>query len=191
MAQLIRATSTILRMVIIGAFMLATVFVGAGIWLVYLGATGDTKFTFFGQTFSSTNVGIAALFLGAVTVVLLLWRSLSTLDNVVRTESMSDTKPRQRVKAWPTVKNETSMRRAVKALSDTQWAILEAVGTSDGILSHSLFEKLKGLVGPSESYFRLRGLIEDELVVNDDDKVHLSEDVRRLLKGRALRELRD
>jgi len=116
MPQLIRATSTTLRLVIIGAFVLAAVFVGAGIWLVYLGATGDTKFTFFGQTFGSTNVGIAALFLGAVTVVLLLRRSLSTLDSVVRTESMVDTQPRAHVKAWPAVKNEASLRRAVKAL---------------------------------------------------------------------------
>lgn len=191
MPQLVRATSTTLRLVIIGAFVLAAVFVGAGIWLVYLGAAGDTKFTFFGQTFGSTNVGIAALFLGAVTVVLLLRRSLSTLDSVVRTESMADTKPGQRVKAWPTVKNEASLRRAVKALSDTQWAILEAVGSSDGILSYSLIEKLEGRVGPSEFLYRLRGLIEDEFVVEDDDKVYFSEAVRRLLRGRALGALRN
>jgi hypothetical protein len=188
---LIHTTSTTLRMVIIGAFVLAAVFVGAGIWLVHLGAVGETKFTFFGQTFGSTNVGIAALFLGAVTVVLLLRRSLSTLVDVVRTESISDTKPRQRVEAWPSVRNEASLRRAVSALSDTQWAILEAVGTFDGILTYSLAEKIKGRPLDSELYFRLRGLIEEELVVEDDNKVYLSEAVRRLLKGRALRALRD
>lgn len=191
MPKLIHATSTTLRVVIIGAFVLGVAFVGAGIWLVYLSATGETTFSFFGQTFSSTNAGIAALFLGAATVVLLLRRSLSSLDNVVRMESASDSKPRHSVKAWPAIKNEASLRQAVKALSDTQWAILEAVSTFDGILGYSLEKKLKGRVFDSELYYRLRGLAQADLVVIDDDKVYISKAVHRVLKGRALRTLRD
>ncbi len=190
MPHLIRATSTTLRMVIVGVVVIAIVFVGAGIWLVYLGATGDTQFTFFGQTFGSTNVGIAALFLGAATTVLLLRRSLSSLDNVVRSESVSGGKPRERVTAWPAVKTQASLRQAIRALSDTQWAILEAVGAADGSLEHSLVEKLGGRVGVSEFLYRLRGLVAEELVVRDGDKVYLSDSVRGLLKGRVLKELR-
>jgi len=76
MAKLVKETSATFRMVIIGAFALSFVFCVAGIWLVYLGATGSTEFTFFGLSFKSSNVGIAALFLGAASVVLLLRRNL-------------------------------------------------------------------------------------------------------------------
>jgi len=171
--------------VIIGAIVIAIVFVIAGIWLVYLGATGETNFTFFGQTFSSANVGIAALFLGAVTVVLLMRRSLSSLDHAVRTEVA----PQKRVQAWPEAKNARSLSRAVKALSATQWEILEAVAESDGISEYTLVRKVES-VGPSELHFRLQGLVEDGFIARTNGKVFISDDVHRLLKGKKLKELR-
>lgn len=51
-----------------------------GIFLVYLGASGDTNFNFFGQEFKSTNTGIAAIFIGASLIVLNTRRLLTSLD---------------------------------------------------------------------------------------------------------------
>jgi hypothetical protein len=41
-------------------------FIVAGVILVWLGATGDTEFNFFGNSFKSQNVGIASIFCGVV-----------------------------------------------------------------------------------------------------------------------------
>jgi len=87
MPQLMRDASPTLKLVIVGALLVGSLFTLAGIWLVYLGATGETEFIFFGQTFKSGNAGIAAIFLGAATIVILLRRTLVTLDQTVRTES--------------------------------------------------------------------------------------------------------
>lgn len=99
MPEISREASAILRMVIIGAYVIGVIFTLAGIWLVYLGATGGTEFTFFGQTFKSENVGVAAVFLGAATIVLLLRRTLSSLDRTIKVESQtrvaSPSQPRQ------------------------------------------------------------------------------------------------
>lgn len=51
-----------------------------GVVLVIVGATGETDFVFFGQSFKSQNVAIASCFLGAVLVVLNVRRVLKSLD---------------------------------------------------------------------------------------------------------------
>ena len=51
-----------------------------GVTLVVIGATGDTEFNLFGQSFKSSNVGIAALFIGAVLVILNIRRLLTSYD---------------------------------------------------------------------------------------------------------------
>jgi len=55
----------------------------AGIFLAWRGATGDTEFSFFGQTFKSTNIGIAALFIGAVLFVLNFRRVLTSIERIL------------------------------------------------------------------------------------------------------------
>jgi len=53
-----------------------------GIVLIGIGAAGDVKLSFFGQSIESTNIGIAAIFLGAIlfaTIVLRAFKSLETL----------------------------------------------------------------------------------------------------------------
>ena len=51
-----------------------------GVVLVAIGAAGNTEFTFFGQSFRSQNVGIAALFLGAALIVLNVRRVLTSVE---------------------------------------------------------------------------------------------------------------
>ena len=87
MRNQVRATSPVLTLVILGGFVSGIIMAGLGIWLVYLGATGVTEFSFFGQTFKSANVGIAAIFLGAAVIVLLVRRALSSLDQAARPRS--------------------------------------------------------------------------------------------------------
>ena len=64
MPRLINEATPILRLVIVGGYIAGLVLAALGAFLVYLGATGSTEFSFFGQTFKSTNVGIAAIFVG-------------------------------------------------------------------------------------------------------------------------------
>jgi hypothetical protein len=71
--------SPLLRLMVILGFIAGLTFAGLGIWLVALNASGDTEFSFFGQTFKSANVGIAAIFLGAATIVLLARSVLKTI----------------------------------------------------------------------------------------------------------------
>lgn len=55
-----------------------------GIWLVYLKASGRTHFNLFGQSFNSDNVGIAAIFIGAVALIFSLRRTFKSLDAITR-----------------------------------------------------------------------------------------------------------
>ena len=75
--------SNLLKIIVIGAYLISFSFVLSGIALVYLGATGDTDFNFFGQTFKSQSVGIASIFLGAATIVLLIRYSLKSFNKFI------------------------------------------------------------------------------------------------------------
>ena len=82
MANAIRGATPLLTIVIIGGYIAGIALAVFGVWLVYLGATGSTEFSFFGQTFKSTNVGIAGIFLGAAVIVLLIRRALKSVDKM-------------------------------------------------------------------------------------------------------------
>ncbi|MGH8498090.1 MAG: hypothetical protein ACRERV_04685 [Methylococcales bacterium] len=66
-----------------------------GVYMVYLGNAGNTEFTFFGQTFKSMNVGIAAIFIGAAMIVLVSGRVLKTIDKTVVAETSISQKESQ------------------------------------------------------------------------------------------------
>jgi len=53
-----------------------------GVWLVYLKSTGVVKFNLFGQEFYSNNVGIAAIFIGAVSFILAFRRIIKSMERV-------------------------------------------------------------------------------------------------------------
>lgn len=90
MARCINATTLILRMVTVGAYIAEVGFAGFGSLLIYLGATGDTEFSFFGQTLKSTNVGVASIFIGTAALVLLIRRALKSVDAIMRVEEARD-----------------------------------------------------------------------------------------------------
>jgi hypothetical protein len=75
---------SLLRLITVGAFVAGVLFTIAGVTFVFLGATGQTEFSFFGQDFKSSNVGIGALFIGAASTVLLIRRALGSFDKLIR-----------------------------------------------------------------------------------------------------------
>jgi len=58
-----------------------------GAYFIRLGATGTTKVTLFGQTLESTNVGIAAVFIGAVLIVRNVRRILKVIESASKRRS--------------------------------------------------------------------------------------------------------
>lgn len=75
----VRAATPLLKIIVIGVLIVGVLLAGMGIYLVRLGSAGATKMQFFGQSFDSTNVGIAAIFLGATMIVVVLLRLMRRL----------------------------------------------------------------------------------------------------------------
>lgn len=82
MAAMIRASEGILKHSMMMSLVMGLALILGGIVLVYLGNTGDTEFTLFGNQFKSTSVGVVGIFCGAVVVVLGQRRSLKSLDGI-------------------------------------------------------------------------------------------------------------
>lgn len=80
--QHVEAASPLLKLIVIGVIIFGAMIAGMGVLLVYLGSTGVTKINFFGQSFDSANVGIAAIFLGATTVVVVITRLLKRIKEL-------------------------------------------------------------------------------------------------------------
>ena len=75
--------------IIIGGFVTGLGFAACGAYLVYRGSSGDTEISLFGQTFKSTNVGIAAIFVAVVMIVMLVRRTLGTVDRIANSQGES------------------------------------------------------------------------------------------------------
>jgi len=69
MSNLLANLTPLLRLIVLVGAIAGVAFAAFGVWLVYLGATGDTELSFFGQTLKSASVGLAAIFIGAATIV--------------------------------------------------------------------------------------------------------------------------
>ena len=72
--------STLIFGVIVCTF--ALLIAGLGIWLISLKSSGKTEFELFGQKFFSENVGVSAIFIGAVILVLSVRRILKSMDKI-------------------------------------------------------------------------------------------------------------
>jgi len=87
MAHFVEQGHTLLSRIATITFVVGLFLSIIGIILVYLGATGNTEFNFFGQSFKSSNVGIAAIFLGSAMIVLNIRRTLTSFDRTVQAVS--------------------------------------------------------------------------------------------------------
>jgi len=83
MSSTSQATTQIIRFIVIFTFIFGFILVILGIVLICIGAPGDVKLSFLGQSIESTNIGIVAIFLGVILlaqIVLRAFKSLETLD---------------------------------------------------------------------------------------------------------------
>ena len=81
--------SKLLIVVAVGGLLLGVIFGLLGVMLVYIGATANTQITLFGQTLSSGSVGVASLFIAAMTVLTISRRVLKSFDDLM-THSMKE-----------------------------------------------------------------------------------------------------
>lgn len=88
-ADHIKESRLILVIIAVGVLIAGLLIAGMGIVLVVLHASGHTSFSFFGQNFKSQNVGIAAIFLGAATIVIVLSRLMKRLKEIAALPSDS------------------------------------------------------------------------------------------------------
>ncbi|UCE58911.1 MAG: hypothetical protein JSU63_15895 [Phycisphaerales bacterium] len=87
MTDLIKSSTPILRIVVLGGFLAGVVIGALGILLVFQGDNAETEFSFFGQTFKSQSVGIAAIFMGACIIVLVIRRALKSVDKAITADA--------------------------------------------------------------------------------------------------------
>ena len=80
----IDAGKPILKASLWGSGIIAALLIGGGALLVWLGATGNTEMTLFGNTFKSQNVGIAGMFCGAVVAAVGIRLALLSLERLGR-----------------------------------------------------------------------------------------------------------
>ncbi len=83
MAALIKAGESTFKLILIIAGLLGALMILGGIALVYLGATGDTEISLFGQSFKSQSVGVVGIFCGAVVEVLAFQQVLKAINKIV------------------------------------------------------------------------------------------------------------
>lgn len=182
---------SVLTITIVLGFVSGVVLAAMGVWLVYLGSSGHAKFSLFGQEFTSTNVGTAGIFIGSVTIVLVIRNALKSVDHVIRStggEPPSQVAPQMSRTDRPLTEspqyNMTELQSAVSRLSRMQKAILARVVDSDeGMHISDLMEAL-GL-NRAEAVYRTRdleaaGLV--EVLSLTDLFVVLSGPVQRLLE---------
>jgi membrane protein implicated in regulation of membrane protease activity len=80
MAQNIEAATPVWKASIIAATILGGILFVGGIILAIMGSSAESMFTLFGNEFSSTSVGVALAFIGAVLNIIIIRRVLNSVD---------------------------------------------------------------------------------------------------------------
>jgi zinc transporter ZupT len=97
MAILIRAASPVWKLIIICASILGGVLLVGGILLAVLSRSAETTIKLLGNELSSTSVGVALAFIGAVLIAVTLAGVLSSLNKVTGgNDGTSDAEARHR-----------------------------------------------------------------------------------------------
>ena len=159
MSRFLKAASPLLLTILIGTFVAGILFALAGVWLVYLGATGSSEIVMFGQTLKSSSVGVSAIFIGAIAIVVTLRRVLVTIERGADPAKASGATP---TKAWPSVKTGKTLATHITKLSKTQRALLQAAVMGQRAYVCHLESDL-GLKR-SEIMYRAKELQRDELI---------------------------
>lgn len=175
MRKFLNETSSVLLIMIIGAYFISLVIFLVGIVLVYLGTTGGIEFSFFGQTFKGTNVGIATIFIGAVTLLLLVGRTLTSFDKTLQTSTPEETECHGSF--WPNKNDKENLRKMIKSLSENQLSVIEMVEQAEGINIVELSKRLNQ--PPSIILHRCQSLQDLHLVhMTNKANVFLSNEIK-------------
>jgi len=78
------STHVLLKIAMFVALVAGIAIVISGVVFIYLGATGDTEVVLFGQTLKSQNVGVSAVFIGAVLIRSIIIRVLDIIGGKTR-----------------------------------------------------------------------------------------------------------
>jgi len=62
--------------------LLGAILLLGGVYLAFLGRMAGSKFTLFGNSFSSTSVGVSMAFMGVILIVLTFRRVLATIRSL-------------------------------------------------------------------------------------------------------------
>ena len=71
--------NALLRLITHWTFITGLVIFLIGLAFIFVGSSGNTNFTLFGQSFASTNIGIAAIFVGVIMIVINIGRVLAVI----------------------------------------------------------------------------------------------------------------
>ena len=155
---------------------------GFGVWLVALGATGNAVVELLGQHLNSTNVGLSAIFIGAVTLLFVVRRTLASVD---RFAALAPDEPNPAPAAPVTAVPTDDIIERVRTLSDDQAQLFKAIFTSkNGLNVADLLDRMA--VSRAEVVYRARDLRERglvEILTQTDQKFELSRPVRELKPG--------
>jgi len=159
---------------------------GFGVWLVTLGAKGDAKVDLLGQHLNSTNVGVSAIFIGAVTLLFVVRRTLASVDRfaTLAPEQSSAVPPIAPISIVSSVSADDVVER-VRTLSDDQAQLFKAIFTSrNGLNVADVLDRMA--ISRAEAVYRARDLRERgliEILTQTDQKFELSRLVRELKPG--------
>ena len=81
-AMHVRVASPLLTLIAVLGGVLGAVLLVGGLYLAFADKLANTKFQLFGNDFSSTSVGVSMAFIGAVLVVLVFRRVLSSVEHL-------------------------------------------------------------------------------------------------------------
>jgi len=77
-----QSPSTVLRPIVVIAGIICTIGLIGGIYLAFAERVASIEFSLFGNRFSSTNTGVAVIFICAVTFILVYRRVLKSIDHL-------------------------------------------------------------------------------------------------------------
>ena len=123
---LLKQATPLIKLVLILVFIGGLAFALLGVWLVYLGSTGSTEFSFFGQNFKATSVGIAAIFIGAVAIVNVFRRALKTVDQTLKAGARNDDTTEASLE-WPIINTVDALKARLRKTSEKNRAIIQCV----------------------------------------------------------------
>lgn len=125
-----------------------------GIWLVYLGSTGDTEFNLFGQTFKSSNVGIAAIFIGAVVIITSIRSGKKMFLETLNTRPEPNLPPPDSINF--SIPKGCTFKQAVESLVQNDMAVADYGNLSDKELKAPLQARALHEKTVSDAISRLR-----------------------------------